>query len=252
MSDAHANPVALAKALADAKRQGCDRYLFLGDMTGYGYDAKATVDAVRRGFDVVLMGNHDSVCVGLDRQASSLANRNYDLDRASRAALTELDVEWIRTREYRHDEGGFACVHGDFIDPADWGYVNYPQDAWFNFLALGERRLAFCGHTHHACVWTMTNGRRLECRVDELGERLPRVAESQTVMMHDGVRYLVNCGSVGYPRRDPWSTYAIYDADGRSVSIRRLPFDFAGYVAAMTERGIALPPWLAARLKSPS
>ena len=31
MSDAHANPVALETALADAREQGCEKFLFLGD-----------------------------------------------------------------------------------------------------------------------------------------------------------------------------------------------------------------------------
>ena len=38
MSDAHANPQVLETALADAHAQGCERFVFAGDVTGYGYD----------------------------------------------------------------------------------------------------------------------------------------------------------------------------------------------------------------------
>ena len=55
MSDAHANPVALETAIADACEQGCEKLLFLGDATGYGYDAKKTLSIVRRNFSVALM-----------------------------------------------------------------------------------------------------------------------------------------------------------------------------------------------------
>lgn len=40
MSDAHANPAALKKAYADAKEQKCEKFLFLGDVMGDGYDEK--------------------------------------------------------------------------------------------------------------------------------------------------------------------------------------------------------------------
>jgi predicted phosphodiesterase len=39
MSDVHANPKALETALADARGQGCERFVMLGDVTGYGYDS---------------------------------------------------------------------------------------------------------------------------------------------------------------------------------------------------------------------
>ena len=40
MSDVHANPAALKKAYADAKEQKCEKFLFLGDVMGDGYDEK--------------------------------------------------------------------------------------------------------------------------------------------------------------------------------------------------------------------
>ena len=36
MSDVHANPTALAKALDDARSCGVDTYVCLGDIVGYG------------------------------------------------------------------------------------------------------------------------------------------------------------------------------------------------------------------------
>ena len=59
MSDAHGNPAALKKAYADACEQGCEKFLFLGDAVGDGYDDKTTVDFVRENLDVVLSGNHE-------------------------------------------------------------------------------------------------------------------------------------------------------------------------------------------------
>ena len=43
MSDVHSNPAALAAAVADARRRGCNRFVMLGDVTGYGYDVKTAM-----------------------------------------------------------------------------------------------------------------------------------------------------------------------------------------------------------------
>ena len=78
MSDAHANPAALKKAYVDACEQKCGKFLFLGDAIGDGYDEKTTVDFLRDNFDVVLLGNHDSVCVNAGIEDLGALNRNYE------------------------------------------------------------------------------------------------------------------------------------------------------------------------------
>lgn len=40
LSDVHANPAALKTALADARALGCEKFVMLGDITGYGYNSK--------------------------------------------------------------------------------------------------------------------------------------------------------------------------------------------------------------------
>ena len=95
MSDVHANPKALETALADARRLGCGKFILLGDVTGYGYDPKATLEIVRRNFDVVLMGNHDSACVELEPEWEVRMNNNYDFDRKARELLSEEERAWL-------------------------------------------------------------------------------------------------------------------------------------------------------------
>lgn len=243
MSDAHANPDALKKAFSDAISRGCGKFVFLGDATGYGYDAKSTVDFIRDHFDVVLMGNHDSACLGLEDYTEVCLNPHYDTDRENRKVLTKADKKWLRSCKYRYDCKDFSCVHGDFIGPKDWGYIMEARDAWYNFQAV-DAQVTFCGHTHHACVWEKDAEGDLSVRFDDSEERLPKRPESLSIAAKKSCRYIVNCGSVGYPRHDHCSTYAIYNADTRRIAIRRLLFDFPGYIAAMTRRGVALPNWL--------
>ena len=117
-----------------------------------------------------------------------------------------------------------------------------------SFSARSEKVL-FCGHTHHAAVWEFENG-SLRARLERRLFRPVEKAESVPLRLAEGRRYIVNVGSVGYPRVDLCSTYAIWDTERSRVVIRRLPFDFKGYIDEMVSRKIDLPFWLVDLLMS--
>lgn len=243
MSDVHANPKALETALADARAAECGKFILLGDVTGYGYDPKRALEIVRANFDVVLMGNHDSACVELEPEWEVLMNYNYDFDRKARELLSEEERAWLRGRGYLHEEAGFVCTHGDFTQPRMWNYIIYSEAAEQNFFSRDEQ-LMFCGHTHHAAIWERTG--KGVCRLKlEKRFRPPAIkAESVSFKLNPTSRYIVNVGSVGYPRNDLCCSYGIFDADTRQMTIRRLPFDFRSYVTEMVGRNLKLPGWL--------
>lgn len=243
MSDVHANPLALETALADARAVGCEKFILLGDITGYGYDPKKALKIVRRNFDVVLMGNHDSACVELEPEWEVRMNNNYDLDRMARELLTEKERAWLRGRAYLHEEAGFVCTHGDFTQPNMWNYIFYGDAVAQNFRSRSEQ-LMFCGHTHHASIWELVE--RGVCHLKLAGRfRWPaEKAESVSFRLNPASRYIVNVGSVGYPRNDLCGSYGIFDADAGRVTIRRLPFDFTSYIGEMLSHKLDLPRWL--------
>jgi len=243
MSDAHANPVALATAVADARKRGCRRFVLLGDVTGYGYDVKETLRLVRENFDVVLMGNHDSACVGLEPEHVVMSIRNYRVDVRQRELLDDGAHEWLRARPYLHTEGDMAFVHGDFTNPAAWNYVFSVQAAVVEFFSRTERIL-FCGHTHHAAAWEMSGRGVVRPRLSRHLARLAFRPDTRSFTLKDGSRYIVNVGSVGYPRADRCSTYAIYDSDADRLTFRRLPLDLVAYAAALDNASIDRPLWL--------
>ena len=249
MSDAHANPQALETALADARAQGCETFVFAGDVTGYGYDVRAALRLVRESFDVVLTGNHDAVCSGRESGWNVLMCANYDVDREQSDALDDEERNWLRGLPYESANGDFAVVHGDFTHPKAWNYVFTTEMAVPNFFVRDERAL-FCGHTHHAAAWEMTKKGVFRPKCEKRLARPATKAESVTFKLGEGCRCLVNVGSVGYPRNDLCSTYAIYDPDLGRVAIRRLPFDFKSYVSEMLAHGIDLPHWLCDLLRN--
>ena len=244
MSDVHANPVALETALADALALGCKKFVMLGDITGYGYDAKRAIGIVRENFDIVLMGNHDSACLGMETSPGDIVCTSYDLDRKCRGALADDDVKWLRERRLFCVADGMAFVHGDFSKPRAWNYITDPAVAAVNFSARRER-LLFCGHTHHAEVWGLSREKLISRPFDARLKGVPEAPETIEFKLEKGARYIVNVGSVGYPREDLCSTYALCDPKADAFGIRRLPFDFKSYIMAMIDRDIELPGWLA-------
>ena len=67
-ADIHANREALSACLADARREGAERYIFLGDLVGYGPDPAWVVEqvaALTEAGALAIRGNHDA---GRDRR----------------------------------------------------------------------------------------------------------------------------------------------------------------------------------------
>ena len=110
--------------------------------------------------------------------------------------------------------------------------------------------MLFCGHTHHAEVWSLSRKKMISRPSDACIKGVPEAPETIEFKLEKGMRYIVNVGSVGYPRRDFCMSYAICDPESDAFAIRRLPFDFKSYILAMLEHDIDLPGWLAHLLTS--
>ena len=241
ISDVHANAAALRAVLQDAADAGAERIVCLGDVLGYGPEPVEALELVYRRVHVCLTGNHDDAVAGcfptdaFTPVAAAAVNRH-------RAALAQSAVDWLRrlpyTCEFPGDagpsSGSFACSHGDFADPRAFDYVLEPADATPSFLARAEP-LLFVGHTHAPAVFALGAG------------SAPVARPPTDFALVPGERYLVNVGSVGYPRSgDHRSTYCIYDDVARTVAFRSLPFDLEGYRAKMRGQGLDEAPWMRA------
>lgn len=231
MSDIHANPWALERALADAREQGAEKFVCLGDVVGYGPDAVGAVELARSVFDVALMGNHDAATVGL------ISSWNFRPE--AKAGFLRHGIElgaealsWLRGLPHVYRGELFAAAHGSLVNPEAFAYILREGDALAAFEAMDATPLLFVGHTH------------LSLAVERTGRRRVRVREADRLELSGKSAYIVNAGSVGYPRNEPESVYALYDSDQGTVIWRRLPFDYGNYVARMRAKRIELPGWL--------
>ena len=230
VSDIHANPAAFEAVLDDAGRQKADRIICLGDITGYGYDALESYELVKKNCAVCLLGNHDAACSGVGAEVLVRDNPNYRLDIAARKELGRDRLEEMRRLRYTYEEAHFACAHGDFVAPENFGYVLGTDDALRNF-AVVDCDLMFVGHTHDVKIWILSDDGEMD------------ISRSGKTEMRPGFRYIVDVGSVGYPRVNSFSSYVLFDSRTMCFDLRRLDFDFDGYEMKLIENGIDLPGW---------
>ncbi len=224
VSDVHANLAAFRNVLADARACGAEKVVCLGDVVGYGPLPAETVALAREECAIVLAGNHDDAVSGRG-DASTFVDLAKEAVARHRAVLSGDDLAWLRSLPYTCTLDGAVAAHGDVFDPPKFYYILDEKGAEANF-AKSDARLVFVGHTHEPAIF-------LTGRSGAVYKTAP-----QDFTVEDHKRYIVNPGSVGYPRDSEgqcYSSYVLYDSDERTVTFRRLPFQ----VSSVMQRGEA-------------
>lgn len=236
ISDVHANLDALRLVLDDADEQGADRIVCLGDIVGYGPQPAEAVTLVRSRAAAVVAGNHDDAVSGRADE-SNFIDFAADAVKRHREALGEEQLEWLRSLPYICELPGNAlAAHGDVVDARRFQYILGVEAAAANFKAT-DAQILFVGHTHLPCLF-------LTGRSGSVYMTPP-----QDFVVEEGKRYIVNVGTVGYPRDTTgpvYSTYAIYDTEEKSVVFRKLPFSMSsvmqhGAAAAPAKKSAKMP-----------
>jgi diadenosine tetraphosphatase ApaH/serine/threonine PP2A family protein phosphatase len=241
LSDIHSNLEALTAVLGALASERIDRYLCLGDVTGYGADPGACLERLQACEAVVVGGNHDAACVGrLELGWFNEAARAAVVWTRDQLSFTDLD--WLRRLPLVETVEPFTLVHGSLRRPERFEYlVDLAQIA--DTLAACRTLMCLAGHTHVPCVVEYDRARRTVVRVLTNAEGLAEVAYREDA----AVRYFVNPGSVGQPRDgDPRASVAVIDTEERRLSFRRVGYDVAAAAAKIRRAG--LPGLLADRL----
>lgn len=230
ISDLHADPVALEKTLAAIDAAGVDQIVCCGDVVGYGPDPKGTIEIVRTRQIPCVMGNHDAGVAGIRGTEMMNATARAGVER-HRALLSEADIAWLKELPYVYEGEGFACAHGDFWAPEEFPYL---QEAWETgrSFRIRDERFLFVGHVHSSQVNA------------KYGHMAPFAMSERVFDSAPEMRYLMNVGSVGYPRNEPHSTWVLCDTTRGHVEYHRLPFDFVDYRRRLLAAGAEPPGWL--------
>ncbi|HUN94047.1 MAG TPA: metallophosphoesterase family protein [Burkholderiaceae bacterium] len=239
LTDLHANREAVEACLEHAEKRGADRYVFLGDLVGYGADPEWVVQTVRRHVEqgaLVVQGNHDAAVAGsLREKLNPDARRVVDW---TRGQLTAESVAFLGDMPMRHEEGPWLFVHANGWAPQDFEYISGLLDAGRSMRAT-RARITFCGHVHDQVLYHMGIQQRVEQFAPVAGSPVPLSASR---------RWLAVAGSVGQPRDgNPAACYVTFDELNNLLTFWRVPYDHDG--AAAKIRAAGLPESLARMLE---
>ena len=229
--DIHANLEALSAVLEDAKSQGCEQWVCLGDIVGYNANPGECLDLVRSLECPSVKGNHDEDACG-DHSLKSMNPIAATALSWTREQLSEEQRKWLGRLRMVRQVSDFTVVHSTLDQPETWGYVTNKFDAMSNF-SYQFTDVCFHGHTHVPRVF--------------VGGRKVREESAELVEIEKTLKYFINIGSVGQPRDgDPRACYVIYDLERKLIHFRRVDYDRA--TAQQKIRDAGLPSKLAERL----
>lgn len=221
LSDIHANLEALEACLAAAP--SFDLVVNLGDIVGYGASPNEVADRARELGKTSVRGNHDKAATGLmpieDFNPIAAAAAIW-----TRQQLTPENLHWLSVLPQGPlvvpEFPDIQLVHGSPIDEDE--YVVSLGEALAPLL-IPDIALTFFGHTHlqggFFANGTAADGFHPDYRT--IGQ-----AENVALQLKNGVRYLINPGSVGQPRDGDWrAAFAVFDTDTRTVHFHRTPYN---------------------------
>jgi diadenosine tetraphosphatase ApaH/serine/threonine PP2A family protein phosphatase len=240
LTDVHANLDALSACLDHARRQGVEKYAFLGDLVGYGADPAPVVDIIRGLVDrgsIAVLGNHDQAVAQI-----LPPTMNADAQKVIEWTRAQLDVEqlaFLGALPLTAEEDDRLYVHANAWNPGHWEYIHNRYDAGQSLRAT-RCRLTFCGHVHEPALFNMTEvGRVMDFRPVP-GTGIP-LAQRR--------RWLIIPGSAGQPRDgNPAACYAVFENRPAAVTFFRVPYDSDS--AARKVRKAGLPVNIGIRLEA--
>jgi len=253
---------ALKVVIDKCREVGVEKYICLGDIVGYNSEPKQCLDLIRSLDPVsVVKGNHDEYASNDDQEMEGFNPHAKQAVLWTKSQLSDEERQWLANLPLRSTIRGsnITVVHATLDSPESWGYIFDNHHAADNF-AYQFTQLCFCGHSHVPIAFCKKPiSLQSENPIEEISEwafkkeegMIPKnitEADSITLPLQHGFKYLINVGSVGQPRnRDPRASFAVYDVEAKEVVRYRLPYDIASAQAKIREA--RLPDRLAARLE---
>ena len=230
LSDIHGNLEAFETVLHTLEKAGVQRYLFCGDLVGYGPDPQACVDLYMKlktaGLIEGVLGNHDAIFLHPELQQyfneEALLSLDWSAQKLSKKSIQAISYlpEIIQRKD-------FCIAHGTPRDPIKEYFFNSAQ-----FEALysdWSGQVLFVGHTH---IPFYMQGNAAGCHVHTIDEQ-------QCITLQPDFRYVINAGSVGKPRdNDIRASFGIWDSQSHEFCFLRQSYDYHQTQAKMKAAGL--------------
>lgn len=222
LSDIHANLPALEAVLRDVEQCGAGRFVFLGDIVGYGASPAECVDRVRELGGECAMGNHDLAIKRVrmrGRRGMSPGWEQSGYFAGLVHAAASLDGEqaaWLESLPFTLRIHGAIAAHANLHEPEGFESITDAASAALTLRKLmGESsKTGFFGHTHLQQVFP-----------DPCGE----IEWLDDTRFHVPVDLpcAVMVGSVGQPLEvtDLRAAWVLWDPVARVAELRKTDYD---------------------------
>ena len=227
ISDVHSNAEALRSVLTDINKRQVHDIFFLGDAVGYGPEPNESVGLLKSECKTIIAGNHDWGVLGLTDTGSFNEYARTALA-WTRGVLTAANNEILRTSPLKSEisEMDITLVHATPCEPEKWHYLLTLSDAEINFKYM-HTDICFIGHSHMPFIIEMSSSGELKTNKQEMNKT-------------EGLRYIINTGSVGQPRDgDPRASYAVVEDE--RIEIIRVRYDIQATQKKMQDAGLPQP-----------
>jgi len=237
-SDIHSNFEAFEEFFNVKKNKKIDKYIFLGDLVGYGPNPNEVIDLFKILKNVhTVRGNHDKVIANLE--SSSMFNPAA----AFSAEWSKLQISPDNLHYLKNLPKGpltidhfFAICHGATFDEDYYIFTMFEAIESFKFM---DSYIGFFGHTHFPVIYYMRN---------EKLDLIP-LTENTKIKLDPNTRYMINPGSIGQPRdKNPTSSFIIFDSAKKEINFIRYPYAIKKTQKKIRDAG--LPELLASRLEA--
>lgn len=242
LSDIHANIQALDACLAHARAQQAERFVFLGDMVGYGADPGAVVERIMRLTEegaMAIQGNHDAMAIQPPAEVRTVGDSTAAW---THRQLTPAQRWWMAKLPLTLQQNNVLFVHASVNDPELWRYVYDQRAAKASLDAAAswpDVRYVFGGHVHLQTLYYRGTGDGLMAFAPQPGIAVPVPKHRQ---------WLGTVGSVGQPRDgDTRAMYSLLDTERAQLTFHRVAYDH--FAAASAIRRTGLPDFFADRLE---
>ena len=215
-SDIHGNWDALKTVLADMDRNRIDSLFCLGDCVGYGPEPEEVIREIRALKIPWVMGNHELGLV--DPSTLDWFNKPTRTSLLiTRRLLSEESLNYFKGLNPFLLDHDCRFVHGFPPDSITTYLYEVPDPEIHRMLTALSERICFIGHTHDLHL------------IASEGQGLTRLPFQRGVFtLREGVKYLVNVGSVGQPRDgNNQAKYVIWDTTLGHLEVKFVPYDIA-------------------------
>ena len=231
LSDIHANLEALNACLKHAADSGAGRYVFLGDLVGYGADPEAVVDIVARyasGGAIVIKGNHDEA---VEKTPGYMNDSLRAVTAWTRKTLSAQAKGFLSSLPLLVRDAEICFVHASAASPERWDYIDSAGAAQ-RCIDAARATYTFAGHVHDQELYFQAGPGKAT---------LFRPVPGSPVPIGRHRRWLAIVGSVGQPRdNDPAAAYAQFDTERERITFRRVPYDQLAAARKIEEAGLPL------------